>query len=237
MKQYRVNYRLLILLILVFILMTVVGTLSHELGHYAMAKNLGYEARINYKSSAHWDDVTTNYLREVYAQYLPEIKSHSYFPGREKYESITAKYESDNFWIVLGGPLQTMITGTIGLLLLLGYRNSCIVSGKVTGIGWTIIFLSLFWLRQVANLGVGILTFLMNGKVSPTGDEMRLALQLGINLWSIQLITGFIGLAVLFIVLRLLPKTMIPMFIVAGIVGGCLGYYLWLVKFGQYIIP
>lgn len=237
MKQYRVNYRLLILLILVFILMTVVGTLSHELGHYAVAKYLGYEARINYKSSAHWDDATTNYLRDVYAQYLPEIKSHSYFPEREKYESITAKYESDNFWILSGGPLQTMITGTIGLLLLLGYRNSCIVSGKVTAIGWTFIFLSLFWLRQVANLGVGIVTFLMNGKVSPTGDEMRLAVQLDISLWSIQLITGFIGLSVLGIILRLLPKTIVLTFVIAWMTGGGLGYYLWLVKFGQDVMP
>jgi FtsH-binding integral membrane protein len=217
--------------------MTVVGTLTHELGHYSVSKYLGYEASINYQSSTHWDNDLDEYFKEVYKKYPNEIKNNLDFPEKEKYRRTFEKYQSDNFWILLGGPLQTTLTGSLGLIFLLVYRHKFIKLDQITPIGWTLIFISLFWLRQVANLFMAILTFISKGKPSYRGDEIRLALHLDINIWTIQVVTGLIGLTVLFIILRLLPKTIILTFLVSGMIGGTLGYYLWLIKFGQYIMP
>jgi hypothetical protein len=217
--------------------MTVIGTLTHELGHYSVSKYLGYEASINYQSSAHWDNDLNEYFKYVFEKHSNEIKNNLDFPEKEKYTKTIEKYQSDNFWIILGGPLQTILTGSFGFILLLVYRHKFIKSDTIPVIGWTLIFLSLFWLRQVANLFMAILTYISNGQPSHRGDEIRLALHLDLNIWSIQVATGIFGLTVLFIILRLLPKPMVLTFLISGIFGGTLGYYLWLIKFGQYIMP
>lgn len=237
MAYLKIHYKLLLLLILTFILMTVIGTLTHELGHYAVSKFLGYEARINYGSSTRWDNEFTEYYNNLWEKYPNELKNNLDFPGKDDFQRRMDKYQQDGFWITLGGPLQTMFTGTFGLLLLWFNRHKVIKADKVTLVGWTYVFISLFWLRQVANLLHALMVFMLKGKVSARGDEMRLALYLDWNTWSIQIITGLCGLAVLFIVLRLLPKTLILTFLVSGLTGGILGYYLWLIKFGKYIMP
>lgn len=217
--------------------MTVIGTITHELGHYSVSKLLGYEARINYQSSTSWDNDLEAYLKDTYEKYSVAIKDNKEFPGKAEYFKTIQKLKTDNLWITFGGPLQTIITGTIGLILLLFYRRNYISDNKVHFIGWTLIFVSLFWLRQVANLFMAIMTYLKEGKVTLSGDEMQLAYYLGINIWTIQIITGLLGISVLLIILYVIPKKLVPTFLFSGLVGGMLGYYLWLIKFGQYIMP
>jgi FtsH-binding integral membrane protein len=66
---------------------------------------------------------------------------------------------------------------------------------------------------------------------------VRLAHHLEIHFESIQIITGIVGVLVLLVVLCLLPKSIVITFLISGLVGGIAGYYLWLIKFGQYIMP
>lgn len=218
--------------------MTVVGTLTHELGHYAVSRMLGYNATINYNSCStdYWDEEEKEFLDETFKNYSNEISKDLDFPNKERYIKLIDKFKTDRFWITLGGPLQTMFTGTIGFLLLLVYRKKLIVSDKVHLMGWLLVFCALFWLRQVANLFVAIIESIMSGQPSLRGDEMRLAHYLEINVWTIQLATGIIGIAVLLMVLNILPKKLILTFIISGLVGGVLGYYLWLIKFGPVIM-
>ena len=237
MKYLKFDYKLSIFLTLTFILMTVAGTLTHELGHYSVSRLLGYEASINYQSSSHWDNDLKEYLKDTYEKYSKEIRNNTDFPDKAKYLKTVQKYHADNFWIILGGPLQTIFTGSIGFLLLLVFRKRYITSDKVCLIGWTLIFISLFWLRQVANLFVAVMTFFIKGQTSFSGDEMKLARHLDINIWSIQIVTGLVGIGILIIVLRLLPKTTVLTFLLSGLAGGILGYYLWIIKFGQYLMP
>ncbi len=237
MKYLKFDYNLSVFLTLTFILMTVVGTLTHELGHYSVSKFLGYQASINYRSSSHWDNDLNEYLKTTHEKYSNEIKNDIDFPGKEKYNKAIQKYQSDIFWIILGGPLETILTGSIGFILLLVFRKRFITSERVHFIGWTLVFISLFWLRQVANLFMAVIYLLIEGQTSPSGDEMRLAKHLDLNIWTIQIITGLIGLGILAIVLRFLPKTVVMTFLISGLIGGLLGYYLWLIKFGQYIMP
>lgn len=217
--------------------MTVAGTLTHEFGHYAVARALGYEASINYQSSSHWNDRINGYLNDIHRQYPEAIKNNGDFPGKEKYLRVMARYRSDSFWIILGGPLQTMLTGTIGFILLLSYRKKIMTTVRVRFAGWLIIFMALFWLRQVANLFVGIASVLVKGQTTIRGDEMSLAYLSGINIWSIQILTGLLGIGVLIQVIRMLPNNKVLTFLISGLVGGSVGYYLWLVQFGPYILP
>ncbi len=237
MNYIKFDYKSFIFLTLTFILMTVIGTLTHELGHYSVSKYLGYEASINYQSSSYWDNNLNEYLKDTYEKYSTEIKTNKAFPGKEKYQIEVQKYRSDTFWIILGGPLETILTGSIGFILLLVFRKRYITLDQVHFIVWTLIFISLFWLRQVANLFMAVMSLLLKGQASQRGDEMRLANHLEINIWTIQIVTGLIGIGILAMILRILPKTVIITFLISGLVGGVLGYYLWLIKFGQYIMP
>jgi len=184
----RIDLKLLIILSLTFILMTVIGTLSHELGHYSVSRFLGYEASINYQSSGYWNTELLQYLDEVNKNYSNEIKNNLDFPDKERYQITINKFHKDAVWIFAAGPLQTILTGTIGLILLLVYRNKLIKENYVTILGWILIFASLFWLRQVANLFMGLLMLVIRGQVIPRGDEMILA----INRTSINFVFYFI---------------------------------------------
>ena len=120
--QKSVNAHLFLKLFFAFILMTIIGTLSHEFGHCVVAQYLDYEVVLHY-ASMNW------------------------FP---KSTQIIGK--NDAFFITLGGPLQTIITGTTGLILLFIFRKSFYSKEKLFLWQWIMIFITLFWLRQLANL-------------------------------------------------------------------------------------
>lgn len=237
MKCFSFDFKLSIFLIAAFILMTVAGTLTHELGHYSVARLLGYEASVNYRSSSHWNDSLDRYFSDVYHRYPEEIKNGSDFPEKKAYLKAIQQYRADYLWISVGGPMQTMLTGTFGFVLLICFRKKLINEEHVRFGGWVLIFITLFWLRQVANLAVGVGAFLLDGHTTLSGDEMWMAKLSGINIWTIQAVSGIIGIGVLIQVIRWLPKHQVLTFLISGMVGGCLGYYLWLIRFGQYILP
>ena len=217
--------------------MTVIGTLSHECGHYAVAKYFGYDAKIDYQSTHIDRDTTIEYLIKTERKYRKEIRKQENFPGKEEYDRIRLDLRKNNILILLGGPLQTMITGTIGLIFLMIYRKKVFSSDKTSFAGWLLVFCSLFWLRQSANSVLWTLAYLFTGEKSMRGDEMKLARYFNFNIWTIHEVTAIIGFIVLFIVIRMLPKNQVLTFLAAGLVGGISGYYLWLIQFGKYILP
>lgn len=237
MNIFKINLKAFVYLMLTFIAMTVIGTVSHELGHYSAAKLLGYDASINYRSASYWDDDLSEYFNDIFHKYSFEIKNKLPFAEKEEYYALIEKHHKNAFYITLGGPLQTMLTGTLGVLLLLINRKKYIKVNSVSVSGWMLIFMSLFWLRQTANLCMSVFSYLLKGRISFKSDETKLALYLNLNIWTIKMITGFLGIIVLLIILKLIPKRLLITFILAGCVGGVLGFYLWLVKFGQYIMP
>jgi len=237
MNYFKFDFKLSLFLFPSFVLMTVVGTLTHELGHYSVSRLLGYEANLNYKSSSFWNDELNNFFKETHCKYAYEIKNGLNFPTKEKYIKFVEKYKSDHFIITLGGPLQTMLTGSIGLILFISFKKKFIISGKVKFMSWIFIFLTLFWLRQLVNLCIALARYLIKDVTSLNSDEVKLASYLGYNIWSLQILTGVTGLGVLILVLKCLPKDIILTFLLTGITGGILGYYLWLIKYGHIIMP
>jgi len=237
MNIFKINLKAFVYLVLIFIVMTAIGTVTHELGHYTIAKSLGREPTINYKSVSIKNDSLYMYFNDTFHKYSYEIKNKIDFPGKDKYLNAIKKFQKENFLITLGGPLQTMLTGTIGFIILLFNKKKYIKANRITTPGWILIFISLFWLRQTANICMSVFSYILKGRVPLNGDETKLALYLNLNTWSIEVITGHLGIIVLLIIFKIIPKTLLVTFILAGCVGGVLGFYLWLVKFGQYIMP
>ena len=184
--------------------MTVIGTLSHESGHYIAARLMGYHARINYGMTWLTDDsLTMNTAQE--------------------------------YWFIAGGPLQTMLTGSIGFLLL--YRSVRPVK-QLNIKQWALVFCSLFWLRQLANATVLAFRIIFNANLSTRADEVKLSRLLHWPYWSIVFITAIPAIAVLFyVILKYLPARVRACFILAGLAGGTLGYLTWLVWWGKLLLP
>ncbi len=236
--NFKIDVKVFAFIFISFIFMTIFGTLTHELGHIAVAKSLGYETTLNYQSMTYSDKKYKIFIDYTLKKYRNEITEIKPFPNRELFITTMKRYSSDIIWITLGGPLQTMITGTLAFILLLILKGKLISENNVKFRGWLLIFLSLSWLRQVANLFVGLLFYFNRGYISYRGDEVRLSIYSGINIWSIDIITAIIGVIILLIItFKIIPRRLILTFLSAGLLGGIAGYYLWIIKFGKYILP
>ncbi|MEO6612750.1 MAG: hypothetical protein ABIT05_08730 [Chitinophagaceae bacterium] len=200
---------LFIYLAIGFILATIIGTITHEFGHCLVATSLGYKAHINYASSW-W------------------TKS---YPG----QPISF---SDSFLITLGGPLETMLTGTIGLICLFIFRRSFQKSTSLSFRQWVFIFIALFWLRQTVNYFVWISTYIFTGQFSDLTDEIHIANYLQLPGWTIPALTAVLGAIVLTIILlKFIPIKKRLTFIVSAVVGGVTGYITWFYFLGPKLMP
>ena len=206
----KIDFRLLIILISAFIFTTVAGTLSHEFGHYLAGKYIGIDGKIHYASTS--------------------------FSIPDDFVGIITR--TDSFLITLGGPIQTILTSIIGLLLLYFNRKKIKSLGNLTIFHWIYIFMSLFWLRQTANFTLWIAKYLINGRFPNKMDEIKLARNLEIPEWSIIFPTAVIGFIItIYVIITYIPIKQRFTFIISGLIGGISGFYLWLDLFGKLILP
>lgn len=230
--------KLFLFLTFAFIAFTVIGTLSHEFGHYIVAKSFGYNSKINYASNSWRDTKNKTFTDSVFENHLAELKAGKDFPGKEKFLAISKKHKEDSFWITLGGPVQTIFTGTLGLICLFIFGKNYNKQDTLKVSQWLLIFISLFWLRELANFVTYIGKYFLSGEFSKRGDEIQLALHLGLPHWSVISVMAFLGGIVLTIVVfKFIPPRQRFTFIVSGIVGGILGYLFWLEWLGPVIMP
>jgi len=227
-----------IFLFLGFIVSTIVGTLSHEFGHYSVAKLMGYEARIHYGMTSYYDLQNKSLLDSSYSKYIYQIKSNKDFPDKAKFLSVMAKNSTNGFWIILAGPMQTILTGTIGLIFLVIFRKRYSKVDKLSTGGWLLVFLALFWLRELANLFTTICILIMTGKISTHGDEIILAIDFDLPILTISIGTGIISaLVLLFVIFKIITQRQRLTFILAGLFGGVTGFVLWLKTLGPILMP
>jgi hypothetical protein len=188
-----------------FIIATVIGTLTHELGHYLVAGSLGYDASISYGAT------------------------------RFHHQAISS---SDRFWIILGGPLETMLTGSLGLAMILISRERFQTSQKLSFSKWVLIFIALFWLRQLCNFFFGMVGLIKNGRFPTKGDEQKLDRYFHLPGGTCITISAIFATAILILVIfNFIPKQQRLTFVLSGNVGGLAGYYLWLHSFGKIVMP
>lgn len=207
---YKIDFQLLLWLILSFIFFTIIGTISHEFGHYLAAKYIGLDAKVHY-----------GYTRITIPDDFSGVVS-----------------QADRFLLTLGGPLQTIFTGVLGLFLLYINRKRIKSLEKLKTIHWIYVLLSLFWLRQTANFVMWIRTYFIRGRFSKSMDEIKLARNLEMHEWSIIFPTAVLGfLITVYVIFRYIPLHQRFTFVLSGLIGGASGYYLWLESLGKIIMP
>src|SRR5690606_30714066 len=101
-----------------------IGTVTHELGHYTAAKLIGNEAKINYAQTFSDNPALSKELKLIYENHYEDIKENKDFPLKEHLKELRKLQINDAKITTLGGPIQTMLTGTLGFILLLCNRNN-----------------------------------------------------------------------------------------------------------------
>ncbi len=232
------HFKKFILLAFTFILFVPIGTLSHELGHGAAIKLLGYSAELHYASISYDSEKLYNEFEEIYLAHEAAIENNKDFQNKARYVFLSDKLKSDGFWITLGGPAQTIGFGTLAFLLLL-YFGRKYREMPFSLWHWFLVFTSLFWLRFICNpfLSIGSELIAPNGSFFG-GDERELAMHF--NLWegSVSLPLAFLGSIICaYVTFRVVPKAISVTFIAAALVGGSFGYLIWLVLLGPIVMP
>jgi len=233
-----INYKTLIYLTFTFIVFTIIGTISHEYGHIIVAKLLGHDTTLHYGSMTHHNPIFNQWVFDTYHENKEAIENGTNFSKKALFDELTNITNQHSLLIRMGGPLQTMTTGTIGFFILL-YRRKNNRHSPFNLIDWSSTFLSLFWLRQVYNylVSIGHEIVLPNGHFFG-GDERYIANSLEIWSGSIATITAIIGFVISSIVIfRLIPKSYLHTFIIAGFIGGTVGYVIWFHALGPLILP
>lgn len=238
MVSLKFDLKLFLVLTIAFVFTTIIGTISHEFGHFVVAKYSSYSASMSY-GYTNWEDKSNNdFIDSSYKKYSKEIELGIDFPEKKKLEILQKRYAEDNFWITLGGPLQTMLTGCLGFLILLFQYKKIRQADKLSNLNWLFIFLSLFWLRQTANFFTWLFGYFYTGNFSSHSDEIIIALDLNLPTWIFTVISAIIGLLVLaFIIFKIIPINKRLTFILSGLLGGAFGYYFWLFWVGPILMP
>lgn len=118
------------------------------------------------------------------------------------------------------------------------FKNEIITKAKLSIKHWVLVFMTMLWLRQIANASIGVLVYIFQGRVMQKGDESSVSLKLGLPVYTLDFLTGFGGLVIVSIVIfKFIPLSQRFTFILSGLVGGVLGYILWMEILGPKILP
>lgn len=217
-----------------FIFVTIIGTLHHEIGHVLTAKLLGYDTILHY-SSMEWNNDLKKSVTDFYIKNEFLIMQKKPFQNSIQFYKELDKIYYDEFLIVLGGVLQTIITGSIAFFLLV--FNKKLKSRKIPF--WSLVFLSLFWSREIFNLFKGILQFIFKKSNSFFwGDELKISTYLNLFEGTISILLGILGFFILsFIFFKIIPINYRFSFIVSAFIGSFVGYVLWMILIGPLVLP
>jgi len=174
---------------------------------------------------------------KIYKKNKYFIDNNLDFLNKEEYLKKGQQLKLKNLLVTIGGPLQTISTGILGLLILYLRRHKNKL--KFNLIDWIGVFLSLFWLREIFNLTVSISSKLFfNGKNYFGGDELYISRRLHISDGSVPISLGLIGLLISFyVVFKIVPEKYRFSFIISGIIGGIIGYFIWFHFLGLLVLP
>jgi hypothetical protein len=221
-----------------FILFTTIGTLSHEFGHFIVGRYLGYESTIHYGFTKSGDNPLLESKGDsIYQRNKEAIQAQRDYPDKPKMLKLFKINTDNHFWIISGGPFSTMLTGTIGLVLIIFIRKKHQFASKLSH--WLCLFFALTWGRQPTNLLAWILGKPINGSSVSNGDEIKLAkYYLEIPDGTIIWITGILGLFVGgYVILKFVPRDKLITFLISGFLGGVSGIILWLKILGPIVLP
>jgi len=239
----KIQPRLFLLLTLGFIVLTGVGTLSHEVAHYLTMKHFGYRPKLHYASSSFgpraFPEVAV--LDSLYKADKSKITAPWQSPQKARFTTLKKQFLQakayDEFICRLAGPLHTVITGLIGFVLLI-YRKGHISTTGMAWADWFCVLLTFFWSRQVLNLVVSSFQYLINSKERLQSDEPQLSLYLDMPWFTLTIATGCLAaIALSWIVLFIIPLRQRPAFITACIAGIAIGWVVYMHWLGPILLP
>lgn len=238
-EKINLNKSLLLKLVLVFIAMTIIGTLSHECGHYAAAKYYARKAKISYASTGHSAYKKYQLFDQIYSRNRDSILSNLNFHEKPLYTQLLQEIQKESRVIIFAGPFQTMLFGSIGLVFLFLYRRSFNQLDALKKSQWVLVFCSLLWLREVYILASHSIGFVFdNWVVKGRSDELRLAKMFHVPDFTFILIFGVSGILVCAIVFfKFIPNKIKWTFLVAAALGSALGALLWFKLLGPFLLP
>lgn len=216
-----------------FLFLTIFGTLHHELGHIITAKILKYDTVLHY-SSMEWNNDFKEKVMEFYLKNQSIIEERKSFPNSHQYYKNLDKIEHDEYLIVLGGVFFTVITASSSFFLLALHKKNL---KKIPF--WSLVFLSMFWSRQIFNLLKGVLQFFFK-KSNPFfwGDEQKLSAYLNLYNGTFSMLLGLLGIIIVaFILFKIIPSKDRFSFTIAAFTGSLMGYVLWMFVVGPLILP
>ncbi len=142
-----------------------------------------------------------------------------------------------SYWMPAIGILTPIIIGLLGCLLLFLNRKT-FTDSALQFSQWFMIFLSMFLMRQLDNNSFRLLKYFFSGDFSNHAVDGYLSAHFGFPSSAIDVLMSVIGIIILLtIIFRFIPFTQRLTFCLSGIIGAPLGYYLWLIQFGKYILP
>ncbi|MFP9114236.1 hypothetical protein ACLI1A_09840 [Flavobacterium sp. RHBU_3] len=237
MKNLQLYPRLFAFIALGFVIATIVGTVSHEMGHIAIAKSLGYRTILYYDSMDYNMGDKMDALGTYYDKHHDKIIARGNSPEKKFFNEKFAQLNTDGNLVTWGGPLQTMITGTIGLAAL-WFRRKKIAAVGMKAADWLSVILAFFWSRQLCNFLMGCLHFIKRHRWGDHDDESRLSLYMRLPVVTVGAVTGIIATAILsYVVFYIVPKQQRLTFIVAGAAGSILGWVVWMEWIGPVVLP
>lgn len=236
--QLNFSLRYFLVFAFAFILFTPIGTLSHEGGHWLAATFFGRDTHFGYGYVSFGTGRYDAELNNIEVKYKREISEKSWFEKKDRYEKILNAYWLEERVTRAAGPLQTMLTGTLALIILFRQRKQIRVQDNLNRVQWILVFLCLFWLRQPFNFCEAGIHFLTTGQLPLNGDEVMLARHFKWNNWLLLSLSAFIGFVILvWVLFYLLPLRFRLTFMAAGLVGGLCGAWLWLQTLGPVLMP
>lgn len=206
---------------------TITGTLVHELGHYMIAKMLNYNARVNYSST----DITS--LNPIFKEMSDKYRNKKLDPDDD---IIIKEITEDYFWIVISGPIITILFGCVGFVMLYFNKqeeNSILNLYNLIGVSF-----ALHWLRFPINFAITTYSLVFWGK-NTSSDESKIALSyLFVDPLYVTIPLAIIGLAVLYYVFyRFYKQQLLNMFILTLIFAGFTSSILWFYILGPILLP
>jgi len=235
---FKVHPRLFAMLALSFVIATIIGTVSHELGHCSVAKILGYDVELHYASMTNSNYFEEHHLEAYYDKHIDKIMSKEPSVEKETFKNLYERGKIENLLIILGGPLQTIIVGSIGLMWLYYHRKKIMAKAELSVKEWFAVIVAFFWSRQLFNLLSGMLSFISSKAFPKGGDESRISLYFGVPVSTVDVITGMVSLALLlWVIFYIIPINQRLSFILAGMAGSALGFVIWMQWIGPVVLP
>ncbi|KGO88530.1 hypothetical protein Q765_01075 [Flavobacterium rivuli WB 3.3-2 = DSM 21788] len=240
----KVHPRLFAMLALSFVIATIVGTVSHELGHYIVYKCYGNSPKLHYDSVSYGDikEKDQQFLDSTYKVNHAKIVAKESSPEKESFlkqrYSIFKNLESERLAMILGGPVQTLLTGSIGILWLWYNRKRILLKNELAVKEWFMVIVAFFWSRAIVNELICIYDYLLNGRIPRGGDEAKISLHFRLPVNSINMVTAIIGtFLLLWVTFYIVPNQQRFTFILSGIAGSALGVMIWFLWIGPVVLP